>query len=277
MAQRQTRRRFVMLAAPLAVLLAVIAIGGGLARRAAAHEGDAHPIHIHAGTCDDLGDVVQPLSPLSQGTDLQGTPVADDAEAMGAGSAIAVDISVTRVDLPLDEIVAADHAINAHLSDEEIQTYIACGDIGGTMLGDSLVIGLAEVENSGFSGVAVLTAAGQETEVTVYLTEQAAGADEGAEDDEAAAGGGDAAAAEGAAVAIEGFAYNPESLTVPAGTTVTWTNNDSAPHTATGEGQVFQSGTLNQGDTFEQTFDEAGEYSYYCEFHAGMTGTITVE
>jgi plastocyanin len=66
------------------------------------------------------------------------------------------------------------------------------------------------------------------------------------------------------------------ALTVAAGTTVTWTNEDWAPHTATAEDGSFDSGRLNQGDSFEQTFDEPGTFSYHCSFHPGMMGSIVV-
>ncbi len=74
---------------------------------------------------------------------------------------------------------------------------------------------------------------------------------------------------------IQGFKL--ESFTVPVGTTVTWTNKDSAPHTVTAENSSFMSPTLNQGSTFTFTFTKAGTYGYFCALHAGMTGTVTVQ
>ena len=59
---------------------------------------------------------------------------------------------------------------------------------------------------------------------------------------------------------------------------MTWTNRDSAPHTATAKDRdVLQSGTLNQGATYTQTFDTAGTYDYFCEFHPNMKGVVNVE
>jgi hypothetical protein len=66
------------------------------------------------------------------------------------------------------------------------------------------------------------------------------------------------------------------ALTVAAGTTVTWTNEDWAPHTATAEDGSFDSGRLNQGDSFDQTFDEPGTFAYHCSFHPGMMGSVVV-
>jgi plastocyanin len=88
-------------------------------------------------------------------------------------------------------------------------------------------------------------------------------------------------AAEEVQVQVAGFAFNPARLTVKAGSTVVWTNEDGAPHTVTADDGSFKSGTLRQGDTFSQTFSTPGEYPYYCEFHggpggAGMAGSVVV-
>lgn len=86
-----------------------------------------------------------------------------------------------------------------------------------------------------------------------------------------------AAAADGdsATIAIAGFAFSGVTE-VPVGTTVVVTNEDGSPHTWTERNGVFQSGTLEQGDTFEFTFTEAGTFEYFCAIHPSMTGTITV-
>ena len=83
----------------------------------------------------------------------------------------------------------------------------------------------------------------------------------------------------GKQVTISNFAFSPEKLTVEAGTTVTWTNQDGAPHNVTstdGPGvdaattSTFDSGSLSQGDTFSFTFDKPGTYYYECTIHASM-------
>ncbi len=86
----------------------------------------------------------------------------------------------------------------------------------------------------------------------------------------AAAGGGSGA------VTLAGFAFSPSSLTVKAGTTVTWTNHDGVTHTVTADGGSFDSGHLASGATFSRTFATAGTFSYHCAIHPSMTGTITV-
>jgi plastocyanin len=75
-------------------------------------------------------------------------------------------------------------------------------------------------------------------------------------------------------VSIAGFAYVPAAITVPAGTTVTWRNNDSAGHDVSGG--PLHSPLLSQGATWSFTFATPGTYSYICSIHPNMTGTVTV-
>jgi plastocyanin len=89
----------------------------------------------------------------------------------------------------------------------------------------------------------------------------------------------DAVAPAGNAVAVEisGYAFNPPTLTVKEGTTVTWTNSDSVVHTVTSDTGLFDSGDMAQGATFSFTFTTAGTYVYHClPHHAKMEGTIVV-
>jgi plastocyanin len=78
------------------------------------------------------------------------------------------------------------------------------------------------------------------------------------------------------AVEIKGFAFNPPMIEVSAGTTVTWTNQDTAPHTATADDGSFDTGRLNQGQSGTFTFDHPGTYTYICTFHPNMKGTVVV-
>jgi len=89
----------------------------------------------------------------------------------------------------------------------------------------------------------------------------------------AAVSGGDEAA-----IVISEFAFNGPA-SVPVGTTVTVTNEDGVPHSWVSEEEgLFASGPLSAGDSFNFTFDEPGDYAYFCGIHpAQMTGTITVE
>jgi plastocyanin len=79
-------------------------------------------------------------------------------------------------------------------------------------------------------------------------------------------------------VTIQNYTYKPASLTVPVGTTVEFTNQDSTPHTATSkQSGAFESGPIDTGKSGEITLDKTGTFAYYCVFHPFMKGTITVE
>lgn len=81
-------------------------------------------------------------------------------------------------------------------------------------------------------------------------------------------------------VNVNDSSFSPGELQVPAGTTVVWTSNASLPHTVTAADGSFDSGTMSAGDTFEYTFNEAGTFEYFCQFHgspgSGMAGAIVV-
>lgn len=79
-----------------------------------------------------------------------------------------------------------------------------------------------------------------------------------------------------AEITIQGFAFSG-TRSVPAGTTVAVTNQDGVTHTWTSVDEVWNSGGLSSGDSFEFTFTDPGEYDYFCSIHPQMTGTITVE
>ncbi len=83
--------------------------------------------------------------------------------------------------------------------------------------------------------------------------------------------------ASAATVPIKSFAFKPAKLTVSVGARITWTNLDSAPHTATADqGAAFDTGTLNQNQSKTVTFSTAGTFSYHCAFHPFMLATVTV-
>ena len=73
------------------------------------------------------------------------------------------------------------------------------------------------------------------------------------------------------------MAYNPNPYNVQVGTVVTWTNNDSINHTATSDTGVFDSGTLAAGQSYSYTFTATGTYTFHCNVHPSMTGTIIVQ
>jgi len=79
------------------------------------------------------------------------------------------------------------------------------------------------------------------------------------------------------AVKIDNFVFGPQAITVPVGTTVTWTNSDDIPHTAVSTDGVFKSKVMDTDEKFSYTFTKAGTYSYYCSVHPKMTGQVVVK
>jgi plastocyanin len=79
------------------------------------------------------------------------------------------------------------------------------------------------------------------------------------------------------AVTIANFAFDPPTLSVAAGTTVTWTNNDTSPHTVTADDGSFDSGNLNPGQSFTFTFAQGGTFAYHCNYHPNMKASIVVQ
>ena len=78
-------------------------------------------------------------------------------------------------------------------------------------------------------------------------------------------------------IEIRDFSFAPVALTVPAGTTVTWINDDDEPHTVVESDALFKSHALDTGDKFSFTFTTPGKFQYFCTIHAHMVGTVVVE
>ena len=290
--------RWSALGMPVAVLMAfaILALAASAPIISAQDDEPPHPGHIHEGSCAELGDVVHPLQDIAPIT---------GGENLGARSAVPVEASTTEVDVPLGDLLTSPFAINLHRSAQAIQDYIACGDVGGRVVDGELVIGLQEVDDSGYSGVARLQEDGDTTVVTVYLIAEAAAGEQAAgtpaaggtedetptaeaeaetptaepeADEETPTAEAEAPAGQEVAVDIRDFSYNPDPIEINVGDTITWTNQDGVPDTATARNRdVLQSGPIAPGESFSQTFEEAGEFPYFCEFHAGMAGTILVE
>ena len=92
-------------------------------------------------------------------------------------------------------------------------------------------------------------------------------------------GGGQATTVEEktAEVRIKDYIYDARELTINKGTSVTWTNDDSAAHTVTARDKAFDSGNMDGGQGFTFTFETAGTYDYYCRIHSQMSGRIVVK
>ena len=222
-----------------------------------------HPALVQSGACDGLGSVVAPLADVA--------PLPAD-RTVGPASAIPVEVSVTRVDLPLLKIIDGNHAISVCGRADTYDQDIACGDVGGAIGDNGLALGLGARNGSGYSGLALLRPNGDATEVTIYLVRESGGLRASAE--QAALAG----TAESEAVAIKNFTFDPPAIEVPVGSSVTWTNDDNAPHTATGtNGAISQSGALPFAASFTQVFNAPGTYDYICAYHPNMKGIIVVK
>ena len=163
-----TARRHARVAGAAVALFAIVAsaIPSAVAQDAtpvAQPVAPTRPAHFHSGNCAELGDVVVPLSDLT----------ASVSEGVGqADRATPAESSFTTVPMTLDAILGADHAINVHLSAEQIDTYIACGELGGVVdAGGALVVGLREESDSGYTGIAFLSPGvdGVSTDVSVFI------------------------------------------------------------------------------------------------------------
>lgn len=78
-------------------------------------------------------------------------------------------------------------------------------------------------------------------------------------------------------VTMAGMAFSPGTITVPAGTTITWKNTDNMAHTVTADDNSFDSGNIGAGSSYTRTFSVAGTYNYHCTIHAGMNGKVVVQ
>lgn len=80
-----------------------------------------------------------------------------------------------------------------------------------------------------------------------------------------------------ATVKIDNFSFSPATITIPAGTTVRWTNADDIPHTVVSDDKSFKSKALDTDDQFTFTFTKPGTYSYFCGLHPKMTAKVVVQ
>lgn len=267
-----TRIRIGILAMPLLLaLLAGSLLDGG--RGLAQDESPPRPSHIHIGDCDELGEVIQPLTPLT----------VPSGEIAGNDEAVLAEAAFSTIPLSLDEMLAADHALKVHLSQAEIQTYLACGDIGGTVDADgALIVGLKEVDGSGYTGIAYLVPGGPgETVLSVMIAKVLPGGGPGdnaaapdTEDEAAAADDApDEAAASDGEAAVVGVVLNEFSITMPAElaagpTQFNVTNAGEAPHNLVIEGEGISERlptNLESRRTGNLTLDLApGTYTVFC-------------
>lgn len=265
----------------------VLALGAGVALTlAACGGGDA---------ADDTANTASSAPSSDPATEPATAPAAiaaDDQESNG------VSIVIARVDLPAAGFIAV------HIDDggspgpvigvSDLLTEGTTNDVTVTLdeplAADATVYPMAHIDTNGngiyefgtVSGVdgPGVTADGDVAVVPVNIgvaasdpadTEGSADAESDAETDAETDAGADA----GNVITISDFSFDGVAE-VPIGTTVVVTNTDPSPHTWSAEDGTFDSGALSEGDTFEFTFTEAGEFAYFCNFHPSMTGTIVV-
>ncbi len=201
-------------------------------------------------------DEVQPSSPVPAGS-VEVQIVDDDADAFQPGT-VTIDLggSVTWVNLDDDDHTATGAGFDTGILPPgalETVTFEEPGVFPYSCQIHPVMVGRVEVRDE--NGVVPIPAA-----ASPAASPQAS----------------PAAAGLGAEVTMLDIAFDPPQLEIAAGTTVTWTNAEAIPHTVTAADGSFDSGVLEEGGTFQQTFTTAGTVDYACAIHPGMTGTITV-
>lgn len=224
----------------------------------------SHPAHTQRGTCQQPGEIISTLSPVSSTYTVDGVAMMAPGN-VGSPDGIEVEYSNTTLPVPLAQILEGEYIVDVKVSEDDQGNSVACGAIGGLMLGSSdLPFGIAPVNNSGHYGTGWLHDNGDGTTtlaVTLIYVGSSPTPTTGAT----------------IPVSIQDFAYQPATISARAGDTIVFTNNDSVPHTVTQDpaGSGFQSAPLDPGTTYTLTIDEPGTYPFFCEFHPGMTGTIS--
>lgn len=115
----------------------------------------------------------------------------------------------------------------------------------------------------------------QSTAASSSTSSDTSGADSSASSSSSSTGG--TASTGGDTVDIVDFDYDPKTITVNAGDSIEFVNEDDAAHTATADDSSFDTDTLNKGDKSTIKFDKPGSYAYYCRFHAFMKATVEVK
>lgn len=230
----------------------------------------SYPAHLHAGICASPGDVVFPLPTVATSMTTDGTPTADPTTS--TLPSLSVANTSTTIDTPLSSLLDSPHAIDIHTSDVDTATGIACGEIAGPTTDGQLLIAIQPLNDSGVTGIAVLGEAGNQTTVSIYLLEPRV----------ASASTSAASASSPVEILMAGdssstWQFTPARLDITIGTTVVWSNVSNVPHTVSAPNLDFDdSGYIDTGESFQQTFDTPGSYAFYCDPHPWMTGVIEV-
>jgi len=259
----------------ITVLTLCLALGGwflGSSGGQAQEASPPRPSHIHSGDCDEPGEVIQPLNSLT-------VPVGD---VTGNSDAVVAEAAFTSIPQSLDELLAEDHALKVHLSADQIQTYLACGDIGGAADADgALIVGMKELDDSGYAGIAYLVpAADGSTSVSVMIA-QVVGEETGRAGAEAAAAGQGTPAATDVSdaspqlvdVSLINFAIEMPTELTAGPIRFNIVNNGTAPHSFVLEGEGIKktlANTLQPGESARLNADlTPGVYTIYCPVGEG--------
>jgi plastocyanin len=78
-------------------------------------------------------------------------------------------------------------------------------------------------------------------------------------------------------IKIDNFVFSPNAVTVPAGTTIHWTNHDDIPHNVVSDDKSIRSKVMDTDESFSYTFTKPGTYTYFCSIHPKMTGKVVVQ
>ena len=219
-----------------------------------------HPVELVAGSCAEPGTVVARLAAVGGEVAFSEPPagMAAVVEALGPS----VLRGETSVSLALADVVRGDHAVR--VLDAAGTETLACGELSGSPepvadlqlgLTGADMAGVAWLHDNGDGTFGAAVAVTWESEPAAF-----------------------AAAGDHVEVAISKSLYVPNPLEIEAGTTVTWVNEDELPHTATATtpDAHFDSDYMALDDRFSYTFDEPGEYPYYCVFHPRMRAVVIV-
>lgn len=169
-------RQFVRNSLVTSLLLAGGFLVGGVGSASAQDEASTfppRPAFIEAGDCGTLNPnpvaTLDHLEPIGRDDDDEDD---DDNEVVGTLTTSTISHSKSdETDFSWDDMLEQSHSVTVHESDENIATYVACGEIGGVIEDDKLVIALHPVDDSGFSGIAVLSENDGNVEVEIFLIE----------------------------------------------------------------------------------------------------------
>ena len=271
---RRNRAAITSLVLVLAILGGAFVVGGmrGLARAQEGGGTPPRPSHIHNGDCDELQEVVRPLTALA----------VPSGNVTGNSDAVVAEAAFTNIPETLAQLTAADHSVKVHLSKDQIQIYLVCGDIGGAPdANGALIVGLKELDGSGYAGIAYLAPGlSGGTDVSVMIAKILPGG--GAGDDAGGGGGG----VEEVNVGLSEFAIDIPTTLAAGNVSFNLTNNGQAPHSFVIEGQGITkrlAGNLQPGESGSLDLVlKPGTYVVYCPVGEGkhrangMEVTLTV-